>query len=77
MDDAVSADAREQRQEFLTTEDLAAKLHRPIGTIRNWRLRSYGPRGFRVGNAVLYRREVVDAWIAGQEQAEADRQPSA
>lgn len=77
MKGTVSADGRERWQEFLTTEDLAGKLRKPVGTIRNWRMRGYGPRGFKVGNTVLYRREVVDEWIAEQEQAEAERQVSA
>lgn len=72
----MSTDGRDPR-EFLTSEDLADKLRRPIGTIRNWRVRGYGPRGFKVGNAVLYRRAVVDEWIAAQELAEADRRVSA
>ncbi|WP_083472998.1 helix-turn-helix domain-containing protein [Frankia sp. R43] len=77
MDDTVIADERERWQEFLTTEDLALKLRRPVGTIRNWRLRGYGPCGFKVGNTVLYRREAVDDWIAEQEKAEANRRVSA
>ncbi|MEX5636984.1 helix-turn-helix domain-containing protein [Parafrankia sp. FMc2] len=58
-------------------DGLAVELHKTTGTIRNWRTRGYGPRGFKVGNTVLYRRTEVDRWLAEQEQAEADRRVSA
>lgn len=70
MKSATSADERERWREFLTTEEVAEKLRKPVGTLRQWRHRGYGPRGFKVGNTVLYRRTVVDTWIAAQEAAE-------
>lgn len=63
--------------EFLRTQELSDLIKVPIGTIRNWRTRMYGPAGFKVGNTVLYRRSVVEAWLAEQERAETDRQASA
>ncbi len=66
----VSAEERERWREFLTTEEVAEKIRKPVGTLRQWRHRGYGPRGFKVGNTVLYRSSVVDAWIAEQEAAE-------
>lgn len=59
-----------EQNEYLTTEQFGALIHKPVGTIRNWRHRGYGPRGFKVGNTVLYRRSVVERWIADQERAE-------
>ena len=55
---------------FLTTEELSRVLKVPVGTLRQWRHRRYGPRGFRVGNAVLYRRTVVESWLDERELAE-------
>jgi hypothetical protein len=57
---------------LLTTAEVGEILRRPEGTIRQWRHRNYGPRGFRVGGSVLYRRSAVDAWIR---QCEAADQP--
>lgn len=63
--------------EFLTTQELSERIKVPVGTIRNWRCRHYGPLGFKVGNTVLYRRSVVDAWLAEQERAEDKRRAAA
>lgn len=54
---------------LFTTAELSTYLRRPTGTLRQWRHRGYGPRGFLLGGTVVYRRSVVDAWLVGQEQA--------
>ncbi|WP_307873954.1 MULTISPECIES: helix-turn-helix domain-containing protein [unclassified Frankia] len=56
--------------ELLRTVEVAALLKVPPGTLRQWRHRGFGPRGFALGGTVRYRRSVVDAWIAAQERAE-------
>ena len=56
--------------ELLTTEEVAALLRRPAGTIRQWRHRGYGPKGFRLGGAVVYRRSAVEAWVRDCEEAQ-------
>ncbi|SBW20450.1 hypothetical protein FDG2_1696 [Candidatus Protofrankia californiensis] len=56
--------------EFLTTAELSSILKIPSGTLRQWRHRGFGPRGFALGSAVRYRRKVVEAWIAEQEAAD-------
>jgi hypothetical protein len=56
--------------ELLTTAEVGGILRRPQGTIRQWRHRNYGPRGFRIGGSVLYRRSAVDAWIRRCEAAD-------
>jgi hypothetical protein len=58
---------------FMTTGQLSDYIKVPVGTLRNWRTRKVGPPGFKAGNAVLYRRSTVDAWIEAQEAAEAER----
>lgn len=50
---------------YLSIDDLAALLQVPKRTIYNWRA-AYprrGPKSFRVGKHVRFRREDVDAWI--------------
>lgn len=47
----------------MTLQELADYLSVDVRTIRAWRLRGYGPKGFRVGGRVKYRRSAVDAFI--------------
>lgn len=55
------------QQRLLTRAEVAQLLSVEEKTLANWRSRSYGPRGFRVGKGVRYRREEVDRWLAEQE----------
>ncbi|WP_340540680.1 helix-turn-helix transcriptional regulator [Nocardioides sp. GXZ039] len=57
-------------REFLSTEDVAELLGIPAATVRYWRHTGQGPRGFRVGRAVRYRRTDVDRWIEEREREE-------
>lgn len=54
---------------LLTTRDVSGLLSVPANTLRTWRHRGYGPRYFLLGGAARYRRSVVLAWLAEQEQA--------
>lgn len=65
-----------EKYEFLTTDEFCTWTRIRPATARQWRSRGYGPRSFKVGNTVLYRRTVVEQWLAAQEQAE-DNQVSA
>lgn len=56
--------AEENDHELLTTRDVAALLRVPESTLRYWRSNGRGPRGRKVGARYLYRRVVVDQWIA-------------
>ena len=61
----------DQLESLLSAQDLARFLDVPIATVYAWRYRSEGPRGFRVGRYVRYRRRDVEQWIAAQLQQEA------
>ena len=55
--------------ELLTITEAAELLRTPVATLRFWRHRNTGPRSFRLGRRVLYRRDDLHAWIdarAGQ-----------
>ena len=52
--------------ELMTTNEVADLLHRSEETIRYWRARGTGPRSFKAGRGVLYKREDVESWIAEQ-----------
>ncbi|WP_327047268.1 helix-turn-helix domain-containing protein [Microbispora sp. NBC_01189] len=56
-----------------TTAEAAAYLRRPEGTLRQWRHKGVGPKGFRQMGRVVYRRSEVMRWLEEQERAEAER----
>jgi excisionase family DNA binding protein len=60
-------------EQLMSTEDLSAFLGVPVKTIYQWRTRGDGPRGYRVGKHVRYRREDVEQWLERQ----ADPRPAA
>jgi excisionase family DNA binding protein len=49
--------------ELLTIAEAAEVLRTPVATLRYWRHQGIGPRSFRLGRRVLYRRDDVHAWI--------------
>ena len=50
----------------MTVEDLGEYLGVPVGTLYQWRVKGYGPRGARVGRFVRFRRVDVEAWVLAQ-----------
>lgn len=56
-----------------TTAEVAEYLRRPEGTLRQWRHKGVGPKGFRQVGLVVYRRSEVMRWLAELEAADADR----
>ncbi len=61
---ASKSDATMFSHENWTTRDLAAYVRAPESTVRYWRSSGQGPRYFKLGKRVLYRREHVLAWLA-------------
>lgn len=53
------------RPPLLTIQDIADEFRVPVATVRRWRFKGTGPPSFKVGRHVRYRREAVDAWVAG------------
>jgi excisionase family DNA binding protein len=47
----------------MTIDEVASYIQVPVKTLYDWRHRSRGPRGMRVGRYVRYRRADVDAWL--------------
>ena len=54
--------------DLLTIAEAAKLLPAPVATLRYWRHRNTGPRSFRLGRRVLYRRDDLHAWIAAQRE---------
>jgi excisionase family DNA binding protein len=54
--------------ELLTITEAAEVLRAPVATLRYWRHLGTGPRSFRLGRRVLYRRDDLQAWIDAQRE---------
>ena len=52
-----------REQELLTSAETAELLRVPVRTLYVWRGAGSGPRAYRVGKRVLYRRRDVEAWL--------------
>ena len=52
--------------ELLTIAEAAQLLCAPVATLRYWRHLGTGPRSFRLGRRVLYRRDDLHTWIDAQ-----------
>ncbi|MDB6136899.1 MAG: transcriptional regulator, MerR family [Verrucomicrobiales bacterium] len=63
---AVSAPPTSTPSDLLTLPEAAELLRAPVATLRYWRHLGSGPRSFRLGRRVLYRRDDVQAWVDAQ-----------
>jgi predicted DNA-binding transcriptional regulator AlpA len=61
--------------ELLTLTEAAELLRTPVATLRYWRHCNTGPRSFRLGRRVLYRRADLLAWIDAQHDRDLARRP--
>ncbi|MFM9920808.1 helix-turn-helix transcriptional regulator [Lacisediminihabitans sp. H27-G8] len=50
---------------FLTEEQAAARLQLSPRTLRNWRNLAQGPAALKLGGAVRYHSDALDAWALG------------
>mgnify|MGYP002355399842 CR=1 FL=1 len=55
--------------DLMFTEEVSAKCRVPEPTLRWWRHVGTGPKSFRLGRRVVYKRADVEAWIEEQYQA--------
>ena len=51
---------------YLTPKELAARLHRPDGTLRNGRCKKFGPPWIKLGKQVLYPLAALEEWEKGR-----------
>lgn len=54
---------------LLTGPEVAELTRTPHATLRYWRHRGTGPRSFKLGRRVMYRREDVERWMKEQYDA--------
>ena len=59
--------------ELLFGEEVSEITRIPIATLRFYRHAGKGPKSFKLGNRVVYKREDVLDWIESQYQAEGAR----
>ena len=52
--------------DIVSTADAAQIIGVVPGTLRYWRYMDIGPKSFRVGRHVKYRREDIGAWLESQ-----------
>jgi len=68
MDTTITA--HETIEPVFTLSQLAAHLSVNVQTLYDLRSKGRGPRGFRVGRELRFRRSEVDAWLARLEAAD-------
>jgi excisionase family DNA binding protein len=68
--------AHDAIEPVLTLSELAAVLTVSVQTLYDLRSKGRGPRGFRVGRELRFRRSEVDAWLARLEAADGHRHPA-
>jgi DNA-binding transcriptional MerR regulator len=52
--------------EILLNAEVAELTRVPLATLRYWRQIGKGPKSFRLGNRVVYKRADIEAWIEQQ-----------
>ncbi len=57
------AHTAEPSPQLLTIAEAALLLRTPVATLRYWRHLGTGPRSFRLGRRVVYRRDDLQSWI--------------
>jgi predicted DNA-binding transcriptional regulator AlpA len=59
--------------DLLFGEEVAEITRIPLATLRFYRHAGKGPKSFRLGNRVVYKRTDVEAWIEARYNADAER----
>jgi excisionase family DNA binding protein len=54
---------QESAPPLMTPQEVADFLQVPVATVQLWRSQRTGPRGYRVGRHVRYRRKDVESWL--------------
>jgi predicted DNA-binding transcriptional regulator AlpA len=63
--------AMDTSMDLLTTDEVARITRAPVSTVRYWRHLGTGPRSFRLGRRVVYRRHEVEQWLREREMTDA------
>lgn len=62
---------------FMNVQTAATYMGVSVNTLYVWRHRRQGPPSFRMGSGgrVMYRRDLLDAWLSDQQQADSRSNP--
>jgi excisionase family DNA binding protein len=71
-----NAEVRDIFEPVLTLADLADYLDVPVQTLYDLRSHGRGPRGFRVGRHLHFRKSEVEAWLADLEDEDGRQMPT-
>jgi helix-turn-helix protein len=52
--------------DVITTEELAVLAHTTRNTVRYWKHIGKGPKAFKLGKRIVYRREDGETWVNEQ-----------
>ena len=74
LTDSVAEAVSRINAEFWDADDLEMLTGTKSSTWRYWSHIGWGPPSFRLGKRRLWRRSVVEAWLAEQERAGAEQQ---
>jgi excisionase family DNA binding protein len=58
----------QEAERLMTPQEVADFLAMPVLTLQTWRAKRKGPRVYRIGRHVRYRREEVEDWLEGQSE---------
>lgn len=53
-------------EDLLKIEETSTLTRTPVATLRYWRHVGSGPRSFKVGRRVMYRKSDIEAWLSEQ-----------
>ena len=65
-----------ESDDLMTTAEVALIVRAAVSTVRYWRYLGAGPKCFKLGRRVVYRRADVHAWLAEREAADPGRAAS-
>ncbi len=74
---STNASVHDLFEPVLTLADLADYLQVPVQTLYDLRAKGRGPRGFRVGRCLHFRKSEIEAWLAGLEDSDGPTRTSA
>jgi DNA-binding transcriptional MerR regulator len=57
--------------DLITVLEAAERLRTPAATLRYWRHVGIGPKSFKIGRRVVYRRDDLEAWVETQRKQSA------
>jgi excisionase family DNA binding protein len=58
--------ANTKNEEWVSPAELADEIRRPVQTVYAWQHKGTGPKAYRLGRHLRYRRSDLEAWLEQQ-----------